>query len=251
MTARDAEGDNPATVAPTGLEFKITDIKLYVLVVTLSKENDTKLLEQLKTGFKRTIEWNKYRSQMTVQPQNNNLNYLIDPTFMNINRLLVLSFQRIARENNATKDHRDSFSDYYVPNVEIKDFNVLIDGKNFFDLPEKNEEEAFEKIMDMSNNNHYITGNLLDFAYFKENYKLNATGSSKQSKLEDPQQINFIGKLENQDHGVTMSFIIEKSEETTFNFSSYKNGNTKNCKFGLNGSDNENSKFATKKCYLQ
>ena len=66
------------------------------------KKNDIKLLEQLKSGFKRTIKWNKYRSQMTVQPKNNNLNYLIDPTFTN-NRLFVLSFQRIAGENNATK----------------------------------------------------------------------------------------------------------------------------------------------------
>ena len=146
---------------PTGLEFKITDTKLYVPVVTLSKENDIKLLEQLKTGFKRTIKWNKYRSQMTIQPQNNNLNYLIDPTFTNVNRLFVLSFQRIAGENNTTKDRRDSFSHYYVPNVRIKDFNVLIDGKSFFDLPVKIE-EAYKKIMDMSNNNDYITGNLLD-----------------------------------------------------------------------------------------
>ena len=86
MTVRAAQGDNPAIVAPTGLEFQITDTKLYVPVVTLSKENDIKLLEQLKTGFKRTIKWNKYRSQMSIQPQNNNLNYLIDPTFTNVNR---------------------------------------------------------------------------------------------------------------------------------------------------------------------
>ena len=71
----------------------------------------------------------------------------------------------------------------------------------------------------MSNNNDYATGNLLDFAYFKENYKLIATDLSKQTKLKDPQQVNFIGKLENQDLGATMFFIIEKSEETTFNFS--------------------------------
>ena len=69
MTRRNAQGDNPAIVAPTGLEFKITDTKLYVPVVTLSKENDIKLLEQLKLGFKRTIKWNKYRSQMTIQPK--------------------------------------------------------------------------------------------------------------------------------------------------------------------------------------
>ena len=94
MTTRDAEGDNLAIVSPTGLEFKIRDTKLYAPVVTLSKENDTKLLEQLKTGLKRTIKWNKFRSQMTIQPQNNNLNYLIDPTFTNVNRLFVLSFSR-------------------------------------------------------------------------------------------------------------------------------------------------------------
>ena len=103
---------------------------MYVPVVTLSKENDTTLLEQLKTGFKRTIKWNKYRSQMTVQSNNNNLNYLIDTTFTNLNILFVLSFTR----TNAG-DNRDSFSDYYAPNVEIKEFNVLIDGKSFFDLP--------------------------------------------------------------------------------------------------------------------
>ena len=117
LTVRDAEGNDLAIIAPTGLEFKMIDTKLYVPVVNLSKGNDIKLLEQLKSGFKRTIKWNKYRSQMTMQPRNDNLNYLIDPTFMNFNRLFVLSFSR-----NNNPDNRDSFSDYYVPNVEIKDF---------------------------------------------------------------------------------------------------------------------------------
>ena len=90
---------------------------------------------------------------MTIQPQNNNLNYLIDPRFTNVNRLFVLSFQRIAGENNKTKDYRDYFSHYYVPNTRIKDFKVLIDGKSFFDSPVKNEEEAYEKIIEISNNN--------------------------------------------------------------------------------------------------
>ena len=75
---------------------------------------------------------------MTIQCNNNNLNYLIDPKFTKVNRLFVLSFARIAGESNITKDRRDSFSHYYVPNVEIKDFNVLIHGKSFFDLPVKN-----------------------------------------------------------------------------------------------------------------
>ena len=99
---------NPAIVAPSGAKLKITDTKLYVPVITLSKENDTKPSEQLKTGLEKTIKWNKYRSQMTIQPQNINLSYLIDPTFTNVNRLFVLSFQRIVGENT-TKDHRDSF----------------------------------------------------------------------------------------------------------------------------------------------
>ena len=150
---------------------------------------------------------------MTIQNNNNNLNYLIDPTFTNVNRLLVLSFAR----TNAG-DNRDSFSDYYVQNVEIKDFNVLIDGKSFFELPVKNDEVAYEKFIEMSNNNDYTTGNLLDFGYFKENYKLITTRLSKQTKLKDPQQINFIGKLE-KDHGATMFFVTKKSEEATFNFS--------------------------------
>ena len=94
---------------------------MYVPVVILSKENDTTLLEQLKTGFKRTIQWNKYRSQMTVQSNNNNLNYLIDTAFINFNILFVLSFTR----TNAG-DNRDSFSDYYAPNVEIKDFDLPV-----------------------------------------------------------------------------------------------------------------------------
>ena len=61
---------------------------------TLSKENDIKLLEQLKSGFKKTIKWNKYRSQMAIQPKNNNLNYLIDSTFTNVNRFFVLFFSK-------------------------------------------------------------------------------------------------------------------------------------------------------------
>ena len=139
----------------------------------MSKENGTKLLEELKLGFKRTIIWNKYRSKITIQPQNNNLNYLIDPTLTNDNRLFVLPFQRNAGENNTAKDYRDSFSHYYVPNARLKDFNVLIDGESLFDLPVKIEEEAYEKIIDVSNDNDYTTGNLLDFVYFKKKKKKN------------------------------------------------------------------------------
>ena len=86
-------------------------------------------------------------------------------------------------------------------------------------MPVKNEEEAYEKIIKMSDNNDYKAGNLLDFVYFKWNCRLIAIDLSKQTKLKDSQQIDFIGKLENQAHKATMFFIIKKSEERTFNFS--------------------------------
>ena len=109
---------------PTNATFKITNAKLYVPVVTLSTENDKKPLEQLRAGFKRTIKWNKYRPEMTNQTKNNNLNYLVNPTFTKANGLFVLSFET-------------SFSRFYVPNLQSKHFNVLIYGKSFFNTPIK------------------------------------------------------------------------------------------------------------------
>ena len=156
-----AQGGNPAVTRvnnPTNARFKITDTKLYVPVVTLSTKDDNNFLEQLKSGFKRTIKWNKYRSEMTNQTKTNHLNHLIDPTFIKVNRLFVLSFEN--------EEDRISFSKYYAPKVEIKDFNVLIDEKSFLDVPVKNKEEAYEKIMSISKNNDYTTGNLLDCEYF-------------------------------------------------------------------------------------
>ena len=107
---READPDADIAVAEinnlTNAIFKITDRKLYVPVVTLSAEKDNKLLEQLKTGFKRTIKWNKYRSEMSNQTKNNNLNYLIDPAIINVNRLFVLSF--------LSANDRISFSEYFM-----------------------------------------------------------------------------------------------------------------------------------------
>ena len=106
-------------------KFKITETRLYVLVVTLSAEDNAKFLQQLKSGFKRTINWNKYESDLKTFAQNRYLNHLINPSFQGVNRLFVLSFEN---ENDRT-----SHSTYYLPKVEIKDYNVMIDGKNFFD----------------------------------------------------------------------------------------------------------------------
>ena len=117
QTTRNADTDTDPPVeareiinAPTNAIFKITDTKLYVPVVTLSTKDDNTFLEQLKSGFKRTIKWNKYRSEMTNQTKTNYLHYLIDPTFTTVDRLFVLSFENV-------KD-RTSFSKYYVPKLK-------------------------------------------------------------------------------------------------------------------------------------
>ena len=104
MTVRDAGNSNDPPAISNNRHKSMCSSCYFIL-----------LLQQLKSEFKRTIKWDKYRSQMTVQSNSNNLNYLIDPTFTKINRLFVLSFAR-----NARGDHSDSFSNYYVPNVETK-----------------------------------------------------------------------------------------------------------------------------------
>ena len=106
-----------------GRRFAITDTKLYVPVVTLSTQDNAKLLQQLKSGFKRTINWNKYQSDRKTYQQNQYLNHLVDPSFQGAIRLFVLSFEN---ENDRT-----SHSEYYLPKVEIKDYNVKTDGKGF------------------------------------------------------------------------------------------------------------------------
>ena len=157
----------------TSATLAINDCKLYVPVVTLSKDVEIKLLTNLKSGFKREIIWNKYRSQMTTDAINNNLNILIDPTFINVNRLFVLAYGQVNND-------RQSFPRFYLPNVMVNDYNVIIDKLAFFDLPIKTEEEAYEKIIDISRNNEYTAGNLLDYDYFKKYYKLIAIDLSKQ-----------------------------------------------------------------------
>ena len=196
--------DGGNTAAPTGATLAISDCKLYIPVVTLSKDDEIKLLTNLKSGFTREIEWNKYKLQMSTEAINNNLNILIDPTFTKFNRLFVLAYQ--------TADDRQSFSQFYLPRVMIKDYNVIIDKLAFFDLPIKTEEEAYEKIIDISNN-EYTTDNLLDYDYFKKYDKLIAIDVSKQQELEENedliQQINFIGRLE---QASNVFIIIERKK---------------------------------------
>ena len=111
-------------IANQNATFEITDTKSYVPVVTLSIQDNSKLLQQLNSGFKRVINWNKYLSKPELLRRNPNLNHFVEPSFQGVNRLFVLAFE------NDTQ--RTSAKVFYLPNVEIKDYNVLINGENFF-----------------------------------------------------------------------------------------------------------------------
>ena len=100
--------------------FAITDTKLYVPVATLSTQENTKFLQRLKSGFKRVINWNKYLSKPELLAQNPNLNHLVEPSFQGVNRLFVLAF--------GNDDDRTSDDKYYLPTVEIKYYNIVING---------------------------------------------------------------------------------------------------------------------------
>ena len=104
--------------------------------MTLSTQENTKLFQQLKSGFKRVINWNKYLSNPDLLSRNPNLNYLTEPSFQGVNRIFVLAF-----ENDA---QRISHNDYYLPNVEIKDYNIMINGEIFFDQHIKNAKVTYE-----------------------------------------------------------------------------------------------------------
>ena len=121
-----------------GATFTVTNTRLYVPVVILSAQENAKLLQQLKSGFKRVISWNKYLSKPEILAQNPNLNHLVEPSFQGVNRLFVLAFENHAQRSGARC--------YYLPTVEIKDYYVLINGEYFFDQPIKNNKITYENI---------------------------------------------------------------------------------------------------------
>ena len=141
--------------------FAITETNLYVTVVTLSTQDNTKLLMQFKSGFKRAIDWNKYLSKPESVRRNPNLNHLVEPSFQGVNRLFILTFEIDAQ--------RTRNKIYYLPNVEIKDYNVMTDGKNFLDQSVKSNKVTYENIREIATGqgDGYTTGCLLDYIYFK------------------------------------------------------------------------------------
>ena len=195
--------------------FARADIKLYVPVITLSTQDNAKLLQQLKVSFKRTINWNKYLPKVEYKTAKPYLDKLIDPSFQGVNRLFVLPFE-------ISTDKR-WHTEYYHPKVKINDYNVMIDGRNFFDQPINNDIKTYENISKIATcqGDGYTTGCLLDYPHFKENYKITAIDLSKQQTLDaDPraiQQINFTGNLD----WVEGAFVLfnEEERETVLGFS--------------------------------
>ena len=152
--------------------------------MTLSTQENAKLLQQLKSGFKRIINWNKHLSKPELLAQNPNLNHLVEPSFQGINRLFVLAFEGDAQ--------RIVHTGHYLRDVEIKDYNIMINGENFFDQPIKNNKATYENIRKIATGqgDDYTTGCLLDYPYFIETYTMIAVDLSKQQALDaDPRVI--------------------------------------------------------------
>ena len=192
--------------------LEITNTKLHVSVMTLSQQDNAKLLQQLKSGFKRVVNWNKYLSERELLAQNRNLNHLVKPNFQGVNRLPDLAFE------NDTQ--RTSNTGLYLPNVEIKDYNVMINREKFFNQPIKNDKVKYENIRKTCVGSGYdhTAGSLLDYPYFKDTYKMIAMDLSKQQALDtDPreiQQINFTANLDRA--GNTRIYLILEEAKKLF-----------------------------------
>ena len=172
-------------------KFKITDTQIYVPVVTLAIQDNEKLLQQLKSDFKRKIDtYKNIKQKKSTEGQNQVFHFkskfLIDTSFQGVNRLFVLSLEN--------EGDRKVHTEYHLPKVEIKDYNVMIDGKKFFDQPVKNGIRTYNNIRKISTDQEddYTTDCLLDYNYVKEHYKMIAIDLSKQQELGSDQYNKLI-----------------------------------------------------------
>ena len=214
--------------------FMITNTKLYVPVVILFTKDNTNLTKQLNEGFKRTIYWNQYVPKPFPEAPHKKTGitrFAIDVAFQGVHRLFVLAFEDTRADEAAdapaprnlvaNRVIRDSYRKYFVPCVYITSYNVLIDGRNFYDQPINDSIRKYDEIRKIATGkvDNYATGCLLDYDYFKKNYQLIAVDLSKQRELDaDPraiQQIEFIGMLKTRSNVFT---ILEKSKETILEF---------------------------------
>ena len=202
--------------ATQGATFTITNTRFYIPVVTLSTQENAKLLQQLKSGFKRVINWNNYLSKPELLARYPNLNHLVEPSFQEVNRLFVLEFENDALRTSAKR--------YYLPTVEIKDCNVLINGENRFDQSIKNNKITYENIRKIATGqgDDYTTSCLLNYQYIKDYYEMIAIDLSKQQALDaDPRAIQLINFTANLDRSgnTRIYFILKEAKETILDFS--------------------------------
>ena len=199
--------------------FIINDTKLYVPVVTLSKEGNKDFIEQQNKGFQRFIYWKEYKTKEQTEDENaNSLQYInLDPSFKGVNRLFVMAYSR----ENDDQSTRNGQTKYYLPRIDLKKYNVIIDGRNFYDNPIDSDIEKYrelKKVM-IGKGENYTTGSLLDYDYFNKHYKLVAVDLSKQKELDaDPraiQQIEFKYMLGTDS---TIYWVLEKSKKTILEF---------------------------------
>ena len=176
-------GDNANNRETT---FKITSTKLYVPVVTLSTKDNVNLTKIVNKGFKRSVNWNEYKSKIeTKEADANNLKrFPLDGSFQGVNRLFVLAFENA--NNGDNKVERDSLRKYFLPRVDITNYNVLIDGRNYFDQPINDQIKKYAGIREIAarKGDDYTTGCLLDYQYFKDHYHLIVIDLSKQKELD-------------------------------------------------------------------
>ena len=198
--------------------FIINDTKMYVAVVTLSKEDNKDFIEQQNKGLQRSIYWNEYKTkEQTENADANSPKYIsLDPSFQGVNRLFVMAYNRVDGQPT-----RNGQRKYYLPRIDLNKYNVIIDGRNFYDNPIESDIEKYrelKKVM-IGKGEDYTTGSLLDYNYFDKHYKLVAVDLSKQKELDaDPraiQQIEFKYTLETNS---TIYWVLKKSKETILEF---------------------------------
>ena len=175
---------------------------MYVPVVTLSTEDNKNLIKQLNEGFKRSVYWNEYKSKIETKnlDANNVVRYPLDAFFQDVNRLLVLAFDNT--ENGDKNVERNSHRKYFLRRIDITNYNVLIDGRNFYDQPISDQIKKYDEIRKIATGkgDNYTTGCLLQYQYFRNHYQLICCNLSQQKELDadekSNQQIEFYGKIE-------------------------------------------------------
>ena len=149
--------------------FTITDAKLYVPIMILSAENNAKSWKILNEGFKNSVYWNKYKIiPNKTYDENDHIRELLDSSYQGVKRLFVLAYDNTAGDNQVSID---SFKKYFLPRVKIENYNIEIDGRNFYDQPINDSIKQYDEIRKISTGqgDDYTTGCLLDFAYFEIN----------------------------------------------------------------------------------